>query len=141
MHSWHWNLIALSNSALVVILSSCPLFPAGGGFVEFEAILKQFIPACQENNFPFLRFPEIDKQSGGKHFSWLSRSGKITISCMENKLTKIGIQSPGELKEIVGVKSLKICQLVWDGRRPMSLKMAKKIKEKTGASLDYLLTV
>ena len=59
---------------------------------------------------------------------------------MKKKLTKIGIKSPQELKEMVGVKSVKICQLVWDGKRAMSLKMAKKIKVKTGVSLDYLLS-
>ena len=59
---------------------------------------------------------------------------------MEKKLSKIGIKSPEELKLMVGVKSLKICQLVWNGKRPLSLKMAKGIKAKTGASLDYLLS-
>jgi hypothetical protein len=58
---------------------------------------------------------------------------------MKNKLSKIGICSPQELKKIVDGKSIKICQLVWDGRRPLSLKMARKIKKKTGASLDFLL--
>jgi hypothetical protein len=58
---------------------------------------------------------------------------------MEQKLRSIGILSPEDLKELTKVKSVKICQLVWDGRRPMSLKMARIVKNKTGASLDYLL--
>jgi len=58
---------------------------------------------------------------------------------MEQKLKSIGISSPAQLKDLAKVKSIKICQLVWDGRRPMSLKMARKVKLETGASLDYLL--
>jgi len=58
---------------------------------------------------------------------------------MKNKLYGIGIHSPEELMKIVDGKSIKICQLVWDGRRTLSLKMARKIKKKTGASLDFLL--
>jgi len=58
---------------------------------------------------------------------------------MEQKLKSIGILSPEDLKFMTKVKSIKICQLVWDGRRPMSLKMARAVKQHTGASLDYLL--
>jgi len=58
---------------------------------------------------------------------------------MGNKLIKIGIANPKDLQSLTGVKSLRICQMVWHGHRSMSLKMAKTIKEKTGASLDYLL--
>jgi len=58
---------------------------------------------------------------------------------MEQKLKGIGILSPEDLKFMTKVKSIKICQLVWDGRRPMSLKMARVVKQRTGASLDYLL--
>lgn len=61
------------------------------------------------------------------------------VIIMKTKLRKIGIGSPEQLRDTVGGKSIKICQLVWQGKRPLSLKMARKIKKKTETSLDFLL--
>lgn len=57
---------------------------------------------------------------------------------MKDKLQKIGIQNIKDLMKIT-CKQRRICQDVWYGHRIISKKMALKIKEKTGASLDFLL--
>ena len=57
---------------------------------------------------------------------------------MKEKLIKLGIKDIHELVEISGRK-YRICQAVWHGQKPMSLKMAKKIKERFNIPLDYLL--
>ena len=57
---------------------------------------------------------------------------------MKDKLQKIGIQSIEDLMKVTN-KQRRICQDVWYGHRIISKQMALDIKEKTGASLDFLL--
>ena len=56
---------------------------------------------------------------------------------MEQKFRKIGIDSEQEIIKITKCGP-SIAHKVWMGRRPLSLKMALKIRKVTGASLDYL---
>lgn len=58
---------------------------------------------------------------------------------MKDKLQKIGIMSIQDLMKITG-KKRRMCQDVWYGHRSISKSMALKIKQKTGASLDFLLS-
>ena len=57
---------------------------------------------------------------------------------MKEKLQSIGIKNIEELMKI-SAKRRRICQDIWYGHRDLSKKMALKIKDKTGASLDFLL--
>jgi len=57
---------------------------------------------------------------------------------MKDKLSKIGIKDIEDLMVVTG-KKRRICQDVWYGHRGISKSMAMKIKQKTGASLDFLL--
>ena len=57
---------------------------------------------------------------------------------MKDKLQAIGIKSIEELMKIAGCQR-RICQDVWYGHKILSKKMALKVKNKTGASLDFLL--
>ena len=57
---------------------------------------------------------------------------------MKDKLIKLGIKDINELMKITGRK-YRICQAVWNGHRPMSLMMARKIKKQYNIPLDYLL--
>jgi len=58
---------------------------------------------------------------------------------MKDKLHKIGIKDIKELMVVTGRKR-RICQDVWYGHKGISKSMAMKIKKKTGASLDFLLS-
>ena len=57
----------------------------------------------------------------------------------QKKLIGIGISHPKELQEILGC-SMSLAYKVWYGKAPLSRQQAVKIKEKTNASLDYLLS-
>ena len=57
---------------------------------------------------------------------------------MKDKLQAIGIKSIEELMKITD-RQRRICQDIWYNHRNLSKKMALKIKNKTGASLDFLL--
>ena len=58
---------------------------------------------------------------------------------IQQRLKNFGINDAKDLQKLTGTKSLRICQMIWYGHREISLKMAKTIKQKTGASLDYIL--
>jgi hypothetical protein len=57
---------------------------------------------------------------------------------MNKKLMGLGISHPKQLQEVLGC-SLSLAYKVWYGKANLSRKQAQKIKENTGASLDYLL--
>ncbi len=57
---------------------------------------------------------------------------------MQKKLKSIGITSPQQLAKITG-KTYDMALKVWNGKTNLSVTMAKKIKLRTGASLDFLL--
>ena len=55
------------------------------------------------------------------------------------KLTSLGVQNPQELRELLKC-SMSLAYKVWYGKANLSIKQANKLKEKTGVSLDYLLS-
>jgi len=57
---------------------------------------------------------------------------------MKDKLQSIGIRDIKELMKITN-RQRRICQDIWYGHRALSKIMAWRIKNKTGASLDFLL--
>lgn len=62
----------------------------------------------------------------------------IIVWPMQEKLKSIGIKTPQELADITK-RSYDMALKVWTGKIPLSSKMAKAIKNHTGASLDFLL--
>lgn len=51
----------------------------------------------------------------------------------------LGIQHPKDLRKMLGC-SMSLAYKVWYDKAALSKKQAEKIKEKTGASLDFLLS-
>lgn len=56
----------------------------------------------------------------------------------KKKLIGLGISHPKKLQKMLGC-SLSLAYKVWYNKANLSKKQAEKIKQKTGASLDYLL--
>lgn len=67
-----------------------------------------------------------------KLFQW------VYIDNMKNKLVGLGINHPKDLKLMLGC-SMSLAYKVWYGKANLSRMQAEKIKQKTGASLDFLL--
>jgi plasmid maintenance system antidote protein VapI len=57
----------------------------------------------------------------------------------KDKLIKIGIKDRKELREILDCTQ-SMANKIWYKQSGLSMEMARRIKEKTGASLDYLLS-
>ena len=54
------------------------------------------------------------------------------------KLRVLGISTPEQLMKVTG-KKLTLCRGILKDRIPISKAVAEKIKESTGASLDFIL--
>ncbi len=63
----------------------------------------------------------------------------MDAEAIQKKLRAVGINSVKELNKIIG-GHLDLSYKIWNGRAPLSKDRAIIIKEKTGASLDFLLS-
>jgi hypothetical protein len=55
------------------------------------------------------------------------------------KITSLGINGPVDLRSLLGC-SMSLAYKIWYGKAKLSVKQARVLKEKKGASLDYLLS-